>query len=92
MQHTEDQKTDFKRRFSAKRRSQIVLAIPLVAIVLLLALSEGRASPSRSTDTERVQIKTSAIRSALAGQICTSGYSRHARCSGPCLARRHNGG
>jgi hypothetical protein len=42
MQHTEEQKTLFKTQFSARRRNQIVLAIPLIAVVLLLVFSEGK--------------------------------------------------
>lgn len=42
MQHTEEQKAMFKTLFSAKRRNQIILAIPLVAAFFLLTFSEGK--------------------------------------------------
>jgi hypothetical protein len=42
MQYTEEQKAAFRAQFSAKRRNQIILAAPLVAVVLLLAFSEGK--------------------------------------------------
>ena len=45
--------------------------------------SELRALPSRLTDTGPVRIRTSGIRLAWVGQICTSGYFRHAHSNGP---------
>ena len=42
MQHTEGQKAGFKKQFAIRRRKQILLAIPLVAVVVLLVFSEGK--------------------------------------------------
>ena len=41
MQHTHEQKEEFKTKFSTRRRNQIVLVIPFVAVSLLLTFSEG---------------------------------------------------
>ena len=38
MQYTEEQKASFKQVFAARRRRQIILAVPLVAIILGFAL------------------------------------------------------
>ncbi|GAB4372907.1 MAG: hypothetical protein Kow0062_09610 [Acidobacteriota bacterium] len=42
MQYTEEQKAMFKAQFSARRRRQIIVAIPFIAIVLLLVFSQGK--------------------------------------------------
>jgi hypothetical protein len=42
MQYTEEQKTAFKTQFSARRRKQLLLAIPLIAVVVLRVSSEGK--------------------------------------------------
>jgi len=39
MEYTEEQKASFKRQFSAKRRKQIIVAVPLIAVIILLALA-----------------------------------------------------
>ena len=44
MQYTESQQAEFKQQFSTRRRNQIVLAVPLIAVILLLALSEEKES------------------------------------------------
>lgn len=44
MDRTEEQRAAIRTQFSARRRNQIVLAIPVIALVLLLALSKGRES------------------------------------------------
>ena len=41
--------------------------------IVRAAIPAAWALPSRLTDTELVRIRTSGIRSAWAGQICTSG-------------------
>lgn len=38
MQYTEEQKASFKQVFAARRRRQIILVVPLVAIILGFAL------------------------------------------------------
>jgi len=44
MQYTEQQKAEFRQEFKAKRKRQIILAIPVIACMLLLfALSETKA-------------------------------------------------
>lgn len=42
MEYTEEQKAEFKRQYAAKKRRQIFVAIPIVAVVLLLIVSEGK--------------------------------------------------
>ena len=44
MQYTEEQKTEHKRLFSARKRRQVLLAIPLVAMVILFIVSEGKTA------------------------------------------------
>lgn len=41
-QYTEAQKAGFKRRFSAIRRRQVALLVPVIAVALLMALSEDQ--------------------------------------------------
>jgi hypothetical protein len=42
MQYTEQEKMEFKAQFSARRRNQLVLVVPMVAILLLLVLLDGK--------------------------------------------------
>jgi hypothetical protein len=44
MQYTEQQKAEFKQQYSTRRRNQIILFLPLVALVVLVGLSEGRGA------------------------------------------------
>jgi uncharacterized RDD family membrane protein YckC len=40
VQYTREQEADIKTRFSVRRRRQIILAIPVVAVVILLAFGD----------------------------------------------------
>ena len=42
MEYTEDQKAEFKREFAVRRKRQFMLAVPLVAIVLVVTLAGER--------------------------------------------------
>jgi hypothetical protein len=42
MEHTEQQKASFREQFAARRRNQIILAIPLIAVIVLMVSSEGQ--------------------------------------------------
>lgn len=44
MQYTEDQKIEIKRLFASRRKRQILVAIPIVAMIILLALSESKGA------------------------------------------------
>lgn len=44
MEHTAEQKGTFKTQFALRRRKQIILAIPLIAVIVLLVSSEGKDS------------------------------------------------
>ncbi len=41
MPYTEDQEAEFKEQIRCKRRNQFVLAIPLIAVIVILVMSEG---------------------------------------------------
>ncbi len=40
MEYTEEQKAEFRRLFSTRRRNQIILAVPIILVILLLPLAE----------------------------------------------------
>ena len=40
MEYTQEQKAHFKEQFAVRRKRQLMLAIPLVALILLITLSE----------------------------------------------------
>jgi hypothetical protein len=42
MQITEEQKATIRTQFSARRRNQIILTVPLIGVIVLLALSDGK--------------------------------------------------
>ena len=42
MEYTEEQKAEFKREFAVRRNRQVMLAVPLVALVLVITLAGGR--------------------------------------------------
>ena len=44
MQYTEDQKVEFKKQYSDRRRKQIFLTVAIVAVFIILFLSEGNQS------------------------------------------------
>ena len=45
MNYTEQQKAEFKEVFAARRRRQIILAVPLVAVMIVLVMSsEGQSA------------------------------------------------
>lgn len=44
MERTEQEKAAFRTQFAARRRNQIILAVPLIAVILLLVSSEGQDS------------------------------------------------
>jgi hypothetical protein len=44
MERTEQEKAALRAQFAARRRNQIILAIPLIAVILLLLTSEGKDS------------------------------------------------
>lgn|SRR5262245_41763106 len=45
MQYTSDQQTEFKRLFSQRRRRQLLLAVPLFALVITMAVRSDSATP-----------------------------------------------
>ena len=42
VQYTEDQKAQFKQLYSKRRRNQLMLSVPLVAVMLAVAVTEDR--------------------------------------------------
>ena len=44
MEHTEEQKAEFKRQFSVRRRNQLILAAPLVAMMIAFVATQDEAT------------------------------------------------
>lgn len=44
MERTEQERAAFRRQFAVRRRNQIMLAVPLIAVIVLLVSSEGKDS------------------------------------------------
>ena len=44
VQHTEDQKAQVKELYAARRRNQLKVSLPLVAVVIAVVLTEDRAA------------------------------------------------